>query len=194
MISPSEPVDSVLEEAARWHARMDCGTAETSEFETWRSADPRNAAAFARMVGTAGEVKRLKPALRQSHPLPSRRGWVRAVAASFAVAAVGSGAYLVSGSGRVSAKTSVGGEASHVLGDGSRLHINTDTTVQWRVDRQHREVWLETGEVALTVAAGAAPLIFHGAGQKVEMRQGTFNARIRNGALDLLVIKVLISI
>ena len=184
-----ETVDAVLEQAARWHARMDCGTADIADFEHWRSADPRNAAAFARIAGTAAQVSKLKPVLKRARAGTTRRSLWQAAAASAAVVFFGGGAYLVSGGGRASAKTPIGGQMLRTLPDGGRLHINTNSEVQWRLNAHTREVWLERGEIALTVPRDKQPLLFHGGGQTVEVVAGRINARLRNGSLDLLVLE-----
>lgn len=193
----SETVDAVLEQAAQWHARMDCGTGDQVEFEAWRNADPRHAAAFARLFGTAQQVHVLKPLLKRSvvsgmggrKGLLSRRNLFSGAIAASAVLAIGGSAYLISGGGRVSAMTPVGGQALRVLPDGGTLHINTDSKVQWRFSGHRRDVWLQKGEIALTVQADPRPLYLHGGGQIAEASGGIFNARIRNGALDLLVLE-----
>ena len=59
-MNPPPQGDALLEEAAHWLARLDAGTARPEEFEAWRAADLRHAAAFAQVAGVwsqLGEVR-----------------------------------------------------------------------------------------------------------------------------------------
>lgn len=181
-------VDALIDEAARWHARLDSGSARPDEFERWRNSDPRHAAAYARVLGTAGVISGLKTPLQSRFSSPSRRTFFKGGAAASVFVAVAGGAFLLSGRGRVGAQTHIGEQLTRGLPDGSQLHVNTDTKVQWRIDNRHRDVWLEKGEIALTVPKDARPLNIHVGKQVVELHAGQFNARVRNGALDLLVL------
>ena len=182
-------VDALMEEAARWHARLDCGTADLGEFERWRNADPRHAAAFTRILGLLGQIDVLKPALRAKLAPVTRRAAWQMVAASAVATILGGASFLLLSGGRVSAETPVGGSLERVLDDGSRLRLNTDSKVQWLTDDQRRRVWLDRGEIALTVHEGSVPFVLESAGQVVIVRKGRINARIRNGTLDLLVLE-----
>jgi len=194
----SETLDAVLDQAAQWYARMDCGTGDQAEFEAWRDADPRHAAAFARMLGAAEQVNVVKPLLRQSDIAVrsrntvsmSRRAWIKTAVAACALLVFGGAGYvLIGGGGRVSAMTAVGDQATRTLPDGGQLHINTDSKVQWRFNDRYRDVWLQRGEIALTIPNDTRPLRLHSAGQVVEVNAGKINVRLRNGALDLLVLE-----
>ena len=181
-------VDALIDEAAKWHARLDSGSARPDEFERWRNSDPRHAAAYARVLGTAGVISGLKTPLRSRFSSPSRRTFFTGAAAASVFGAVAGGAFLLSGRGRVGAQTQVGEQLTRGLPDGSQLYVNTDTKVRWRIDDRHHDVWLEKGEIALTVPNNTKPLNIHVGKQVVEVHAGRFNARVRNGALDLLVL------
>ncbi len=191
MTTHSEPtLDDRLAEAADWHARMDCGTGDLTDFEAWRSADPRNAAAFARMLGAAAEISRLKPALRQRSrsAATDRRRFIQAAVASAGALCLGGGAFAILRGNRVSASTGIGDYQRVVLAGGGQLDINTDTSVQWRMDDGERTVWLKKGEIALSVPPSSIPMCLYAGGQRVVFDGGSVNARLRNGALDLLVL------
>ncbi|HTM81563.1 FecR family protein [Asticcacaulis sp.] len=181
-------LDALMEQAARWHARMDCGTADHEDFEAWRSADPRNAAAFARIIGTADQVHHLKPFLKRSVESPSRRGFFQAAVAASAAVAFGGGAIAIMRGKRVNAETPIGDHQSRTLPDGGRIDLNTDSKVEWRFDKDERSVWLKRGEVAVSIPEDPRPFCLYANGQKVIATAGRINARLRNSALDLLVL------
>jgi transmembrane sensor len=172
---------------------MTCGIGDQAEFEAWRDRDPRNAAAFARMLGTAATIRRARPGLRHlsrsASSVPTgRRQFMQTAAAYVGAIALGGGAFAYLNGRRASAKTPVGGFQQLALPDGGQLTINTDSTVEWRFDKRERAVWLKKGEIALAVAASVVPLCLYAGERRVVLEEGKINARIRNGALDLLVL------
>lgn len=185
-------LDDRLSEAARWHARMDCGTGNLAEFEAWRAADPRNAAAFARMFGAAAAVARVKPGLRHlsrtAGIAPSRRRLIQTAVASMGAICLGGGGFALMRGARVSASTGVGGFERVPLKGGGQMDINTDSRVEWRFDTGQRTVWLQKGEIALTIPTSPLPVCLYGGGQRVVFESGRINARLRDGTLDLLVL------
>lgn len=194
MTTQSEPsVDDRLAEAAQWHADMICGIGDQAEFEAWRDRDPRNAAAFARMLGTAAAIRRAKPGLRHlsrsaTSVSKGRRQFIQTAAASVGAVALGGGAFAYLNGRRASAKTPVGGFQRIALPDGAQLAINTDSSVEWRFDKRERTVWLKKGEIALAVAASLVPVCLYAGDRRVVLETGKINARMRNDALDLLVL------
>ena len=183
-------LDDRLAQAAEWYAHMDCGTGDQAEFEAWRAADPRNAAAFARMLGTAGVVSRLKPALREHtrSVARDRRRFIQVAVASAGALCLGGGAFALLRGNRVSASTGVGEFRQMALDGGGQIDINTDSSVQWRFDKGQRTVWLKKGEIALTAPQSSVPVCLYAGGQRALFEGGKINARLRNGTLDLLVL------
>lgn len=183
-----------METASLWQARLDSGAADPAEFEAWRAADPRHAAAFARIAGTLQQLERAKrahPALRPAPaPIASRRGFLAAGGGLMAAGLAGV-AFLPSllpSLARARARTGVGDRQRLSPAKGLDLDINTDSTVSWRTGAQ-TQVWLEHGELALTVAAGAPPCRLSGGDGRLTVVSGTLNARLRGEALDLMVIE-----
>lgn len=188
-------VDALLTEAADWHARMDCGTADIIDFEQWRDADPRHAAAFARVAGTAEQVRELRMPIMQAERVRradqtrvSRRGFLAAGVGGVAAVALGAGTFTILRGQRANAETAIGGHETRRLPDGGQLDINTNSKVQWRFDREERSVWLQRGEIAMVVPIDQRPLCLYAAGKKVTLAAGQLNARLREGALDLLML------
>src|SRR5262249_34373591 len=94
---------------------------------------------------------------------PPRRGFflLRIAAAALTIAAL-AGAYRIYQAqprGTVY-ETSVGEHESVALGDGSRVELNTDTSVRVAYTQNERTIWLEKGEAYFDVVHDAArPLV-----------------------------------
>jgi len=179
----------LMETASLWQARLDSGTADPAEFEAWRAADPRHAAAFARIAATLHQIERAKrahPALRPSVPSAvSRRGFL---AAGGGLMAAGlAGVVFLPTLARARARTGVGDHRRLSPANGLSLDINTNSSVSWATGRSP-QVWLEQGELALTVATGAPPCRLSGGNGHLSVVSGTLNARLRGETLDLMVL------
>lgn len=180
-----------METASLWQAGLDSGTANRDEFEAWRAADPRHAAAFARLSGVLRQIEHAKKA----HPQhrrdiiatgASRR---RFLVAGGGLAAAGmAGAVFLPPLARARVRTAVGDWQRLSPVSGLSLDVNTDSRVSWVVS-EPRQVWLERGELALSVAKGAPPCRLNGGKGRLTLIEGTLNARLRGEALDLMVIE-----
>lgn len=185
-------LDDILEAAANWHAKLDLGTADTKAFEKWRSADPRHAAAFARIVGTDEsfeEIKHLIPSeVDEFEVRPAavnRRQWLRGAFTGAAAVIVGGGAAFGFMNRRANAGTGVGERQSLNLPDGGRLDLNTDTHVSWRNAAKVHGIWLKRGEIAVTAPASGGTREIHALGYTVRASSGEVNVRIRGAALEV---------
>lgn len=178
---------TLMETASLWHARLDSGTADLAEFEAWRSADPRHAAAFARLSGVLHQIDRAKkahPARRPVATQPSRRRFLLA-GGGLAAASV-AGAVFLPSLARARVSTDIGDHKRLNPVHGLDLHINTLSTVSW-ITGDQPQVWLERGEMAVTVRAGSPPCRVSGGNGRLTLVSGTLNARLRGEALDLMV-------
>lgn len=172
-----------------WLARLDSGNVSPEEFEAWRSADPRHAVAFAQAAHVLQQLDQVKPAykLRTKEVAPSsRRHLLLALGGLGAAVAVGGGAYVALGGVRARASTQVGQRQALVLPAGVHADLNTDSRIQWTGNKDRVDVWLRRGEIALT--AGYAPSRLFAASSVVTLIQGSINARLRGGLLDLTVL------
>ncbi len=185
--------DTLNDQAALWHAQLDSGSADREAFEAWRDADPAHAAAFARIAATAEALDVLRggdhtadPDLRAAKPITRRNllPW----AAGFVAVAGGTGIWGAS-QVRASASTAVGGRESIPLPDGGRLDLNTDTKAFWKFDKTQRRIWLERGEIALSVPTDPRPCRLFAAGQTITLAAGELNVRLRKPAVDVTVTK-----
>lgn len=147
-----------LAEAGVWIARLHGGTrgrAMENGLRRWLQADRENARAFelATEVWEDAENLRRFVSLRPAREA-SRSSWTGLVA----VAAVGmvmlvAGVVLFQQRGVIT--TAVGEQRRLVLEDGTRVFLNTDTSVVVKYDEQTRRVELRRGEALFKVAKQA---------------------------------------
>lgn len=194
-------VDDLLEAAASWHARLDLGTAKLKDFERWRDADPRHAAAFARIVGTDESFEDVKFRLSdevdefEEPPVSmSRRQWLGGAVAGAGAVVLGGGGLFAILNQHAHAETQIGERKSLTLADGARLEVNTDTRLSWTWGERKKEVWLKQGEIAVSVLASSQDVSIHALGYEVKPSEGEVNVRIRNGALEVICLKGMVQI
>jgi transmembrane sensor len=196
-LSESKDADTErLEAAALWFAELEDNVADVAAFEAWRT-DPANALAFVRVSGSADWFEKRKHLVDsekakiapQGH-FSRRQLLLSAVAAGAGLSAllVGAGFVALFNPGRAMAETGVGQRSSLSLPDGGRIDVNTDSKVLWHYRGAQRELWLDRGEVAITVAAGATPVHVKAGKQTVALSQGVFDLRLSEGALRVSVI------
>lgn len=187
------------DQAIEWLVALDCGAADTDAFETWRSANPRHAAAFAQAAATWRRTAdpRLSALLdeptgpvAEADPAPPRPAITRrAITGSLVAAALGLGgaATYLAWPRRAYAETAVGERRSIRLPDGSHAMLNTDTRVAWRFD-EGREFWIERGEAVLSVGKAAKPFRLYSDPIDARLSDGRFGVRIAPGEGRLLVL------
>ena len=181
-----------MEEAAGWLAALDAGSVTPQAFEQWRAADPRHAIAFAQVAHAFEQVERLRAVEdRPAEPAPTainRRGMLRAgvLAGGASVA----GALLaVRATAREHAETAIGERRALVLDDGTRIELNTGTRISWRIDKGDSRIWLERGEIGLTVPASLrGKLTLEAGSARFTLGAGSFNARQQPESFDFLVL------
>jgi transmembrane sensor len=174
--------DERLGEASAWLARLNArvvSTADLEAFYAWRSS-PANAAAFVKAQAAweaAGTLKR-DPAIahavadaltRPAETRAWRRRRVLAAGAALAAAAVG-GVYFALPE-RI--RTAVGEQRIVRLADGSRVHINTASSVRIAFDGDTRRLILEEGEAYFEVAPDPARAFVVAAGDTEVRALGT---------------------
>jgi transmembrane sensor len=180
--------DALIAQASEWLARLDAGRADPAAFEAWRDADPRRAAAFAEVAAAWSKLDALRDAQPRQQPAMSRRAWL---SGGMALAAGLSGAAYLGRDQLFRARTitGVGERRTLALPDGSSVELNTDTEMLWRFDRKHRRLWLQRGEVALTVAQDVLrPFELFTQQGLARLTPGQFNARLRPAGFDLIVL------
>jgi transmembrane sensor len=195
-MEPQGQIDhkAIRDEASLWVARLDSGSADIEAFERWRDADPAHAAAFAKMtrlwsrLGQTGKPLDL-PEIAAS-PTPSRRAFLRAAGVIGGVCLVGAGGFATKTFAKSTASTRPGEQRRVTVGPGVTIDLNTDSKVSWRLENGAPHVWLDRGEAAVTVGSSARGACVLKAGDvTVDLTTGEFNARLRGGSLDLLVLR-----
>lgn len=175
----------LTEEAAAWLVALDAGTADRAAFEAWRDLNPHHAVAFAEVAFTWGKLDRLRPLRSQAKlrpPIVSRRTLMRGAIAATALAMTATVAWPWLD--EASAETGIGERRTVRLPGGVLVELNTQTVIRWRRSGDPDTLWLERGEVALTVPQDRQIAIEYG--RSVTLGSGTFNLRKTAGRLEVL--------
>lgn len=206
------PDPAALEDAAiGWLTERDDGftPAREREFAQWLRADPRHAAAVARLeqtLGLLGELPDFRAELNTAFdraapvvPFPPatdsaprrrpRRDWAWAgLAAALTVGAL-LGWRTVSRSPVIHYTTTVAGYERARLDDGSTLELNAATAVRVQFTAAERRVQLEAGEAHFAVAHDTTrPFIVNAGGVSVRAVGTAFNVRYAtDGAVEVIV-------
>jgi len=202
--------ESIDEIASRWIARLDREDASVEDhaaFETWRAADPRHAAAYARLEAVWNRLLRISVLRGRAgggeqkafvHAFtPARvsrvRVYSRVVAAACLVTAI-IGLLLWSRHDELGTSqrfsTGVGGYQRVPLRDGSIVELNTDTELRTSVTPTLRRVELLRGEATFEVARDPARPFVVTAGETAVRAVGTvFNVRRNDNVVEILTIE-----
>ena len=151
---------AVRQQAALWLQRKqlwDWSAEDQAALENWLSESPSHRVAYLRIEAAWTRTERLS-ALRSTKP---ERGaatkwfnWRAVTRIAVAVAllgAVGSGAAFLLAPQAVRYSTPVGGREILSLADGSKIELNTDTSLRVTRDSRQRTVWLDSGEAYFEV-------------------------------------------
>lgn len=185
--------DPVAAEAAAWVARHHLRTIDPAAFEQWRSRDVRHALAFARALATwerasAGAAAApIAPLQQRQLASGARRQFLRAAAVVATAGLCTSGIWATRAYAWSSDSTAIGENKRIRLPDGSIAMLNTDSGIAWRFSATARDLRIDRGEVALDLRPGPE-LVVRGDGRAIYLRQGRFDVRRRDAALDLLVL------
>ena len=162
-------------QAGEWLARLDRespNAADLAAWNRWRAADPRHAAAFARLAATwqaLDRIQAVRPAMTEAiqndYLNPSagrysnrksrrlRRGFYIAVAATLVIAL--GGLWIAESVGPQTYRTGIGGFQRLVLDDHSIIELNTNSEVRVALTAERRKVELMRGEASFEVAHDA---------------------------------------
>jgi transmembrane sensor len=191
-------------QASEWLARLDRldrSPEVVVEFNRWKGADARHAAAYARLAAAwqaLDRVQALQPATnvtaRNDYLVGGRRSMPnRRVAVGFAAAASVTIAAVVLWILRASPSTEVyattkGGFQVVVLKDRSVVELNTDTRLRVELGPTMRKIQLIQGEANFEVAHDAARPFVVSTGQTAVLAVGTrFNVRKLDDAVEVTV-------
>ena len=202
--------EAVRQAAALWVVRLDdpsCSDADRAAFEAWRGESFEHEAAYEREAAAWARLERLRalrpdprridsdllaPA-RPRLPALARSTWARGVAASAAMALIVAGSLSVGTS--TAYATAIGERRVVVLGDNSRIELNTDSKVVVRFRRGVREVRLIKGEALFDAAPDARPFVVKAADAviaadgsaegAVRLRSDGAAVTVKKGAVDV---------
>lgn len=194
------PIDPrVLEQAADWLMQLHSGAASAQqrrECERWRASDPEHARAWLRAEALLGKLGGLPPELampaldrsRASDRVSPRRAALLKLAALLAVVP---GAWLLmeQQGWRHDYRTATGERRDIVLADGSRISLNTGTTLDVQFDGAQRLLTLRRGEIAVHTAPDAQrrPFFVATAEGRLEALGTQFSVRQDDGRTLLAV-------
>jgi transmembrane sensor len=175
--SRSVTVEALEEQAANWLLRrnfFDWSEDDQKELDAWLEASSSNRVTYWRLNAALSRADRLKalhqpmrkPASASKQTFPKLARSIAALAL-IAVAATGSFLYLSKGKDET-ISTALGGHKVVTLADGSRIELNTSSTVRVHIDGDHRAITLVKGEAFFDVRHDAEhPFTVDAAGQRI---------------------------
>jgi transmembrane sensor len=178
-------------EAAVWLARLQGDTrtpAREAAFKNWLAADPAHQSAFEKATDIWAALPGAAQLLEEPAPgpaLPAASRWqgpsiARLALAATVVLTIGIG-ILLTLMRPAAYSTSVGEQQVATLSDGSRIALNTDSSVEVRYDADERLVELDRGEAMFEVAHNSARPFIVRAGDKQVRAVGTSFVVRRDG-------------
>lgn len=190
--------EEIEEQAAKWAARRDSddwSAQEQAQLEEWLAQSTSHRVAYLRLQSVWRRADRLaalsQPSLAHAQPKPRKviRRASYAVAASIALTAMVSVTVYVHSRGSTYS-TGVGGRQTVPLADGSRLELNTRTSVRTEVDAESRTVWLDRGEAYFEIEHDATrPFVVHAGDRKVTVLGTKFSVRRDGDQLEVAVVE-----
>ena len=205
MTESPEHDDPIEEVAANWLTERAAGfsTAQKRDFERWCRADPRHAAAVARLEAACALLEKMPLVRAELQPVvefpvkprvmaPVKKfpvlRVVGAMAAALALAAFGWWQWARLQPSAQLYATSTGGYERVVLADGSVVELNANSEVRVDLLPGERRVALVQGEAHFTVAHDPArPFIVSAHGVAVRAVGTAFNVRLAVTAVEVLV-------
>lgn len=179
-----------------------CETERQTIFD-WIEADPRHAVAYARMEAAwdlAGRLRADPPPMDKALPAGDAVPWVARrrlmsglVAASVAAAAVTAGWRFTRDVELY--RTQVGERRVVKLADGSRVHLNTASTIEVALKKDRRLVRLVKGEALFEVAHDRQrPFLVDAGAARLRAVGTAFNVRIRENVVELTVTEGVVAV
>lgn len=169
---------------------------EEAALDAWLSEAMAHKAAFWRAEYGWGEADRIgslgpRDEEDQVSARPAVRWWPILVAASL-VAAVGIGSFALAPKQveRARYETPIGGHRMVPLADGSKVELNTATTIRTAMADDAREIWLDSGEAFFEVAhRNGQPFVVHAGKQTVTVLGTKFSVRRDRGRVSVNVLE-----
>jgi len=194
-------------EAAAWFARMrgPDGPRLTTELDDWRGRDPANAAAYDRLLRRWDQSAFLtNTALGRRRDLRRAKRWPHQPAARYAAGAAVLGVAVLGGVVALDRSrspiasptapivvTSKRGEIRAVrLADGSRVTLDTDSTIDLAFTARERRLRLDHGRVRIDAAADSArPLVVEAPGGSLFAGRSLFDLWAGQGGVEIALLR-----
>src|ERR1700723_2473207 len=153
---------AIEETAARWLLRREeaeWSAAQQAELDAWLAAAPEHRVGFYRLEFGWNKVDRLAALRRPGQFTPyshrarvvGRRFLVVSAAAAACLALGIYGLFQIGLVGYTGYQTSIGGQRTVALADGSKVELNTDTRLRVRIKAKTRSVRPQRGEAYFSV-------------------------------------------
>lgn len=180
--------DSSNRQAADWLARLhadDRSGDDEAGFSRWVAADTRNADAFERTSAIWDSLGGLpqQPPVRTA--TLSRR---MVLAGSAVVAVIGATALSWQEAGAVEYETAVGEQRRIVLEDGSRVMLDTATSIRFVAEAKLRTLELVAGRIDIEIAADPRPFVIDAGPRRARTRAARLDVRRDGEAVALTTI------
>lgn len=183
---------AVLNDAVHWYVRLhdsSASEATRAQWQTWLTADPQHAQAWARieqLQQRLGSAPAGLASVTLEQARQQQRSAIKMLALLVGAGAVGWQGYRVSPLS-VDYATRVGERRQLTLADGSRLDLNTDTRVDVRFDATQRLIHLRQGEVLIHTGKDARPLSVQTAEGRILALGTRFSVRQQPGLSRVVV-------
>jgi transmembrane sensor len=194
------PFSDIDLRAANYVERRDNGDwtdRDEADFEAWLGESVAHRVAFLRLNASWKRTERLA-ALRTPEPLPeisreprSGRSYFKMAAAFGALSALGIVLAIYLGLPRGETySTPVGGRETLALSDGSRIELNTDTSIRISLSGKERAVSVEKGEVYFSVHHNASwPFVVTAQGHRVVDLGTEFSLRLEPKSVKVALLQ-----
>lgn len=192
MIFRSEP-EHANRQAGEWLARLhadDRGAKDEAAFRAWLRADPSHQDAFERASTIWDAVPGLTATDFAPVPAPAARVSRRMVLAGGGAVVVAAGLTLGWREAYAGVyRTGIGEQRRLVLEDGSRVMLDTDTRIRFRLHNDVRTLSLALGRVDLDIAADPRPFVIDMGERRATARSGRLDLRRDGDAVALTAIQ-----
>jgi len=195
---------AIEEQASLWAQKKhfsDWSPADEALLQTWLTESFAHRIAYIRLDAALVRTRRAAalraPGKMPVARLPARSVVNRAAAIFVALGLLGGGFMLARPDNAVEAtySTPKGGRQTIALADGSRVELNTDTTLRIALDKNSRKAWLEKGEAYFQVRHNAErPFIVYAGDRRVIDLGTKFLLRRDRGRLDVALMEGRISL
>lgn len=188
-------------QAARWLMRRqepDWSSAQREELERWLEESFAHKAAYWRLehgweLADTGDGDAVPSRARWTH-IPQRRPGMLALAASLVIAILAGGIWMAGQWPRpvetVQYATQHGQRGTLQLSDGTKVELNTDTSVRIAQTEERRTVWIDDGEAFFEVARDPEhPFVVHAGARDIIVLGTKFNVYRVKGRVTVSVLE-----